>query len=240
MGLSALILSCFASTAFAVDGIILIDQARAMAGGVSPSDSPGFPITLSQPGSYRLSGNLNVPPNTAGIVISTSGVTLDLNGFQLAGSGASGSTGIFAATMHRGITIRNGSVTRFGKGIDLNGLMLEVHGVRVFANTDVGIEVFAGARIVGNTVADNGIGIQAGPSAVVRDNIASFNRGTGLSIREFSVVTGNAANSNGNVGLELTCPSSVSGNVAQDNTTEDVLLLSGGCQGDHNVPGPRP
>ncbi len=43
-------------TAFAVDGQIAITQARAMAGGVTPGDAPGFPVTITQPGSYVLSG----------------------------------------------------------------------------------------------------------------------------------------------------------------------------------------
>ena len=228
----------FASTAFAVDGIILIDQARAMAGGITPADGPGFPISLTQPGSYRLSGNLNVPANAPGIAISTSGVTLDLNGFQIAGSNAG--TGIFAAFAHRGITVRNGSVTRFVKGIDLNGLMSAVHGVRAFANIDVGIEVGFGATVIGNTLTDNGIGIHAGQSAVVRDNLAFFNRGTGIVIGQFSVVTGNASNSNGNNGLEMGCPSSASSNVAQENTVRDSVFLIGECQGEHNVPASTP
>jgi hypothetical protein len=238
MGLSVLILSCFASTAFAVDGIILIDQARAMAGGITPGDGPGFPISLTQPGSYRLSGNLNVPANAPGITISTSGVTLDLNGFQIAGSNAG--TGIFAAFAHRGITVRNGSVTRFVKGIDLNGNLSAVHGVRAFANTDVGIEVGAGATLTGNTVQDNGVGIHAGQSAVVRDNLAFFNRSTGIELEQFSVVTGNASNFNGNVGLEVGCPSSVSSNVAQENTARDLLFVFSGCQGEHNLPAATP
>jgi hypothetical protein len=43
----------------------------------------GFPFTISQPGSYQLSGNIVVPPNVQGIVIASSNVTLDLNGFTI-------------------------------------------------------------------------------------------------------------------------------------------------------------
>lgn len=62
-----------------------IDQAKAMAGQVTPGDAPGFPITLSQPGSYKLTGHLTVPAGSAGIVISADNVTLDLNGFTVSG-----------------------------------------------------------------------------------------------------------------------------------------------------------
>jgi len=67
-------------------GVITIDQARVEAGGVTPGDAPGFPVTISQPGSYRLAGNLAVPTlQTAGIVITASDVTLDLGGFVIRG-----------------------------------------------------------------------------------------------------------------------------------------------------------
>ena len=48
--------------ALAVDGVTLIDQNKALAGSVTPGDTPGFPVTISQPGSYRLSGNLERCP----------------------------------------------------------------------------------------------------------------------------------------------------------------------------------
>lgn len=35
-------------------------QARALAGGVTPADLPGFPVTISEPGSYRLASDLRV------------------------------------------------------------------------------------------------------------------------------------------------------------------------------------
>src|SRR5690348_7192989 len=74
--------------ASAADGVILIDQAAALAGSVTPGDAPGFPVTLSQPGSYRLSGNLTVPDaDTTAIQITADSVTLDLNGFTIAGPG---------------------------------------------------------------------------------------------------------------------------------------------------------
>ena len=41
---------------YAVEGVIDINQARALAGGVTPGDTPGFPVTVSQSGSYRLTG----------------------------------------------------------------------------------------------------------------------------------------------------------------------------------------
>src|SRR5687768_8687838 len=62
-GLAALV---HASVASAIDGEVLIDQTKAQAGGVTPGDDPGFPVTISKSGVYKLSGNLVVPADTNG------------------------------------------------------------------------------------------------------------------------------------------------------------------------------
>src|SRR5437867_7286405 len=69
---------------FAVDGQVLINQSTVMAAG-------GFPYIISQPGSYKLSGNLTISTSITGnyagldiaIGIKSSGVVLDLNGFSI-------------------------------------------------------------------------------------------------------------------------------------------------------------
>ena len=53
----------------AVDGVIEINQARALAGGVTPGDAAGFPVTITASGSYRLTGNLTVDENTTAISV---------------------------------------------------------------------------------------------------------------------------------------------------------------------------
>ena len=86
VAVAATILSLGASPALAVDGVIEINQAAALAGGITPCDAPGFPVTISQPGSYRLTSNLIVPDAaTNGIQITANDVTLDLNGFSIIG-----------------------------------------------------------------------------------------------------------------------------------------------------------
>ena len=54
MGAIALALAStlgLAGQAYAVDGVIEINQARALAGGVTPGDTAGFPVTISVSGS---------------------------------------------------------------------------------------------------------------------------------------------------------------------------------------------
>jgi hypothetical protein len=75
----------FAPAAFAVDGVLEINEASVAAAG-------GFPFSISQAGSYRLTGNLTVPASTNGIEASVDGVRIDLNGFTLAGQGSCAAT----------------------------------------------------------------------------------------------------------------------------------------------------
>src|SRR5262249_22472005 len=80
------VLTVCGSVLHAEDGLTLIDQKAVMAGKVTAGDAPGFPVTISQPGSYRLSGNLVVPdPGTTAVEITADNVTLDLNGFAIMG-----------------------------------------------------------------------------------------------------------------------------------------------------------
>ena len=73
---------------FAADGQVLINQSTVMATG-------GFPYKITQPGSYKLSGNLirntSSTPNYVGvggpadvaILIGANNISLDLNGFSI-------------------------------------------------------------------------------------------------------------------------------------------------------------
>ena len=84
IALSALSFSALCH-AQASEPVTVIDQARAYAGSVSPGDAPGFPVTLGRSGHYRLAGDLVVPVDTSGIVISAQNVTLDLGGHTVGG-----------------------------------------------------------------------------------------------------------------------------------------------------------
>ena len=95
--------------AFAVDGQILINQSTVMAAG-------GFPYNITQPGSYKLSGNLAVPVGSDAIHVAASNVTLDLNGFSITSTNVTLSPFIYGVTSvggPSGITIRNGKIRGF-------------------------------------------------------------------------------------------------------------------------------
>jgi hypothetical protein len=212
----ALVLACGTSTAFAVDGVVLIDQNRALAGNVTPGDAPGFPVTLSQPGSYRLSGNLTVPHNLDGILIATDHVTLDLNGFTIAGGG--NKNGVFNGFVGRlGTVVRNGTVTNFDNGVFLKEndgdlASSEIQQIKALKNLALGILAGANSIVVGNTAIGNDFfGIGAGSHSIVRDNISTGNS-TGLALVGNVVASGNNAFGNSFAGVVTTCPSVFIGN----------------------------
>lgn len=142
----------------ASDGAILIDQARAIAGGVSDGDAPGFPVSITRPGLYRLTSDLNFDSSfgTNGIVVnrgpglfSDGAVTIDLNGHTLDGGVGGcpsdcdqerfvGAFGIFIS--QRDATVRGGTVQQVaGAGIGNEFGILRVVNMKVSNNAGSGV-----------------------------------------------------------------------------------------------------
>ena len=139
-------------SAWAIDGQVLINQSTVVSAG-------GFPYIISQPGSYKLSGNLtgfgncgyvmgfpNPQLTTCAIWIQTTNVVLDLNGFTVTGDTSSGGAIGWGSPTQGGVglyakaygTIRNGQVvavtpiaspTQSLNGDVLENLSLETTGV---------------------------------------------------------------------------------------------------------------
>jgi hypothetical protein len=172
-----LFLFAFAGPAFAVDGVLEINQTCAVETGCFAGDSAGFPVEVSASGSYRLTSNLVVPDeNTHGInlravagVSATSDVSIDLNGFAIIRSGcegvlvsciASSGTGNgvnrTGGSSNRSISVKNGSITGMGRtGVSI-GQGGQVTNLRVRWNRLDGIFGDNYSKIEDNTVYDNG------------------------------------------------------------------------------------
>jgi hypothetical protein len=177
-----------------IAGAIAIDQARAEAGGVTHGDAPGFPITLSQPGVYRLTGNLHVADaNTHAIEITADRVTLDLNGYSITGpvscggsnpaalicTPASGTgTGVSAANRIQ-TSVANGAVSGFHTGV-YGGYSAEIRNLRIRNMRSAGI-----AGSIGSAITDNVIFDVAGPAlagdGLMRGN-SVYSAHTGISV----------------------------------------------------------
>ena len=189
-------------------------------------------LTISS-GSYYLAANLNPlfgPVGVNGITISGNDVTIDLNGFELAGFASSGA-GIFLNGGVTNVTIRNGTIRNWtGHGIDGTGnARVRVENVRVINNgangiiVDVNGEVLscvvqgnAGVGIKGtdnclvencqivSTTGSPGTGILLGDSCNVGKCVARSNAGPGISTGNNSVVSNCAAQANVGFGIKVT------------------------------------
>ncbi len=242
MGLSlALLLPAPAS---AESGVIEVNQARALAGGVSAGDAPDFPVTLSEPGIYRLTGNLTTPATNVGaIAITASDVTLDLGGFSVLGlaqcSGASlaitcpvpASADGIASTSGSvtNVVVRNGSVRGFRVGVTIAGDSSRVESLRVLRSSGSGI-VFGGgaAQVVACTAnLNNGEGIDVGLDARVESSQAIGNAGDGINASFNAFLRSNVASFNGGDGLFAEQGSNVGANTAADNVELGLRMTSG-------------
>lgn len=218
--------------AWAVDGVVLIDQSRAGAGSVTPGDLPGFPISINQPGSYRLSGNLVVPDgNTTAIEINASHVTIDLNGFAIMGpvSCASGfpcanvglqtGYGVRAGSdspvkAYFDIQVRNGTISGMGAdAVHLLGDGIRVEDLRTRDNGLSGIVVRTAGGIGGprqsslivsrNNVQRSGsYGIKT-EAALITDNVVSDSEFVGIRLDFEGVVARNLVSRSGDFGAVL-------------------------------------
>jgi hypothetical protein len=185
-----------APAALAAGGEIELSQAAAVAGGVTPGDTAGFPITISASGRYRLVGNLDVPAGDDGIVIDADNVTLDFNGYTLDGGGKGG-TGV--ASRSDGIEIENGGVTgfqSFGITSGAVGKFWTISGMRVVKN---GLGVSAGdyARVVGNNISFNDNYGLSCEFCLVQGNVVARNHDDGIDVRGGSVVDNMIASNRG-------------------------------------------
>ncbi|APH73921.1 hypothetical protein BSQ44_23005 [Aquibium oceanicum] len=169
------------------------------------------PVTIKAQGIYCFKKDLTSSVASGNIIqINASNVTIDMNGRKLGGFTAGANTqavGI-AATNRRNITLRNGTVQGFRRGIvidgttDSTGYVLE--DLRIEGNTQTGIEVGGTNGIVRNNLVTNtglaslvnntaiGILLKDSSRAVVRGNLISYVLGTsqarGVSVNGSSMV----------------------------------------------------
>ena len=189
------------SSAAADNGRIEINQAAALAGGVTQTDTPGFPVTLDQPGSYVLTGNLQVPSGAHGILFETSDAGLDLNNFSIFGPGTcAGTSGAITCSGVVGTTYGISAITS-GDG---NRIRIHDGFVRGFQTC---------IRLLGESVID---------SVIVRDCSSA-----GI-VSDGSLVTDSRVMFTGNRGIqgEAASPVFVRGNVVSHTQDENMWNAS--------------
>jgi hypothetical protein len=246
-----LALALMACPAFAVDGVLEINQTCAVLTGCFSGDASGFPVTIdgSAGSSYTLTGNLAVPDaNTTAISVSANAVTIDLGGFEIRGvttcsgspvscspSGSGRGIAVTSANV-REVRVHNGMVTGMGSlGISLATQAI-VEDVRVTQNRATGVLVNSSSIIRNSTAAWNGQhGLFGSNGSILTGNVSYQNGFDGISGGSGSLISGNSAYANGNDGILGAEGATIIDNMSQSNgdatnpTTDDGIECSIGC-----------
>ncbi len=208
----------FALPALAVDGVIEINEARALAGGVTPGDAPGYPVTISQSGSYRLTGNLSQSNPTKNVIdIWANDVTLDLNGFTLKGESSC------TRNANNGVVVCSNGGSYSGSGIDTSSsVRVVIRNGRIVGMANHGILAGGGTVDVDNVTVEHCDGYGLYQIRQVSRANARLNRQDGINAG-YGMVTESLAENNGATGIS--CANCV-GNIARSNLT-GIRVLDG-------------
>jgi hypothetical protein len=220
--LAAILGVLLASPAFAVDGVIEINQAKVDAAG-------GFPYSIAASGSYRLTSDLVVSdPNATAILIALNDgdVTIDLNGFAIrcptcvaAGTG----DGISAPATGPRLTVRNGVVRNMGNNGILAAGRAHIDRVRVESNVGIGISLGANSSVTECTAVGNGSdGIHVADNCLVSGSVANLNGGNGIKATQNCRIAHNVANGNTSDGIHCNDYCNVIGNQTQGNDVNGI------------------
>lgn len=223
---------------------------------ISAETTPGdadSTFKIAAPGSYYLTRNMLGGAGKHGIEIASGGVTLDLNGFELAGFPGTLSGIHCTATMARGITIINGTVRNWGgDGVDVisgSPFQCQVKGVNAIGNGGSGIRTGSGSIVTDCTAAANGnFGFDLVTACVVTTCVATSNGSHGFDVGQNCTITGCtsslntqggfeadggttfvscSATTNGTFGIIAGNISSISSCVARSNGVDGILLGTG-------------
>lgn len=220
-----------------------LDQVEAR----TPIPGGTAPFIVSQPGSYYLTGNLSISSSsTNGITVNASNVTIDLNGFDLAGSPTSGA-GVLIIGGFSNVTIRNGTIRNWGShGINGEGnSKVRAENLRVFGNSANGILLDVNGEVL-NCIAESNVraGIKGLDNCLVKDSQAISTTGTnasGISLGAAAVVTGCVASGNSGNGLTVGNVCKIENCTVLNNTSDGihggVVVAVSGCVAASNANG---
>jgi len=119
----------------------------------------GFPIIISKPGSYFLAGNLvTTQSNYAVINVNANNVTINLNGFTIAGPGGAGTAakGVNAFG-DSGVTVVNGTITKIRGTAIVLGSNSTAGGVQMINNNGDGLDCTSTCLVTNNVISGNAL-----------------------------------------------------------------------------------
>lgn len=201
--------------------------------------------SITKPGAYRLATNVTFTGSGTCLSIKTSNVTLDLAGFTISGpvtppgNSSVNAVAVGSSPSTVGVAVRNGSITGFGAGVNLNGTGAVVEKVRVSRGTQIGIG--ATGTIRGNTVVgivgNQNLAVGIFGAGLLEGNYVEGVEAVGIVAEAGSavvtnVVTGGVAQG---FGISAFCPSSVVGNTSTNNHGANLKFSGSGCVNVNNV-----
>lgn len=216
-----------------VEARVPIDAAR-----LTSDENANF--IIDQPGSYYLTGNLNVT-KLQGIRVTAAGVTIDLNGFQIRSSTPPTNTGILIEVTADRCHVKNGSFSGFGFGINSteagDGSYAQgcsFTNLRFGACSITALSAGDGATIENCQAEGNpGNGFFAGLSSTIKNCAAVRNNGHGFTTLDGAVITGCSAASNGRRGIFTRLNATVSNCSAFGNRSDAGIQVGEGSTVTH-------
>lgn len=177
---------------------------------INATNTPGTATALfsiTQPGSYYLTGNVTGMAGKNGIEITVApigpSVTIDLMGYELTGVAGSLDGILVTAAATQNLAVRNGTVRAWGgDGVDVfNASNSLLEDLRVRGNGGNGLRAGAANTVRGcKAVSNVGDGISASFGSTVTGCTASFSTGDGIEVNGDCRVTDNTCDDNGSVG----------------------------------------
>jgi len=208
---------------------------------INATNTPGASnamFVISQPGSYYLTGDVNVDASKSGIVVQASNVTIDLNGFTIKGiagsvAGVSGggkdrvkvvngrivgmSTGIYitpSTSYHQAIVLEDLVISQStNDGVFIGGGALRHCEIERSGGIGAFITANTASTVEDCTFYDNGSNGLNMYSGTVRNSSASSNSGTGISVTTGTVLGCTAADNFVGITIEA--------GVVKDSTVQD-------------------
>ena len=199
----------------------------------TPIHGPG-PVTIAAPGSYYLTSNIRAA-GTTGVIITASNVSLDLNGFTIAGNRTN--FGVVMGNNSLNVVVRNGTIRNFAQGVlNAGATIVSLSHLTITENLGNGVAFDAttlGVFIDGCTIVRNqedGVLVLGNPT-VITDSIVIGNGHDGIELSGSAnvVIRGNRVVDNGRSGILAAIH--FAGDSVPGGTIFDNVLLHNGRYG---------
>lgn len=197
-----------------------------------PLGQSDFPKTITESGSYYLTGNIEITTADTALTITADDVQIDLNNFVITGPNIAGGNGI-AIDCQKNITIKNGTIRGFGgRGIYdscTSAKSIRVINVKVLDNAGSGVYLAGSNHLVSNCkVSGNG-------SSTAGDFYGIYCGGSDCQIAD-NIITGNGSHCSGSwvYGIKAGIAGQIQDNVVGDNfvSAATTYIYCIGCGND--------